>query len=277
MNQPPDFSGELVINEPDCEPIKPRATPSPRDSIAHLLPTEFRDIASREGAVDILEVRGRNFAGVNYERIIIDGDAAIFRAHHNQCTFHFLYGWKNHLWWQLLDYGRQTWPQWFLPKEFVVKLPSVVSDSALKRETECYRRLRQCQGRWIPRCYGNALFACKTVLLLQYIEGVDLARWLREKKEIHRAATIVEDLGKIVSKLTKEDVSIDGRLENWIIGKSTVVRVDFGEQHLLKPDGERSILEGENKEQLEIILNKMHDIIGYGVTDTVERDDSMGD
>ena len=152
----------------------------------------------------------------------------------------YSYGRRQSCWWRCLDCARERYPEWFLPRNFVIKVYELPEDDDDMRpdlraalEVEAYRKLASFQGRGVPRCYGAFLFQYRAALLLQYIDGITLSGWLASNK---RAATELDqtDIRAIASNimglnqaLTSCGVKGDIKADNFILEGGTVWILDF--------------------------------------------------
>ena len=191
-----------------------------------------------------------------------DSRRHVYYMSHRANTLDWLYrfgGSQSH-WWRILDLARERYPEWFLPRTFVLKIyeSGEYSDDMepslrASNEFKAYKKLERYQGRGVPRCYGSVMVRFCPALLLQYLDGVTLDEWLSLNEStttvsVPLVSTAQESLlgydsetdtqrikissmaGKI-AELTRMlnacGVKGDFKVDNFICRKSTVIMLDF--------------------------------------------------
>ncbi len=126
----------------------------------------------------------------------------VYRMSHDAFTFDDLYRLKNKesRLWKILDWFRESLPGWFLPRDFVMKLPAS-SESKSSIEAHAYEKMKMLQGRGIPRFYGVCNYSNSPAILLQYVDGYLFGDFsgkgrhdiLRYDEEIMTCEKLIED------------------------------------------------------------------------------------
>lgn len=180
----------------------------------------------------------------------------VYHMSHDSFTLDGLYklSGDRSLWWKLLDSFRICYPEWFLPRNFVLKVYEVDPSKGQMRpeerifnEVEAYKRLERVQGRGVPRCYGLTIFQYRLALLLQYIDGVTLEvriilyqsikitkvsvdiKGQDQKKtdQESKAASISGSIAKVVSMLTSYGIKGDIKADNIVCNGDRITILDF--------------------------------------------------
>jgi hypothetical protein len=178
----------------------------------------------------------------------------------NTLDWLFNFGGSQSRWWRFLDLARGRYPEWFLPRTFVLKIyePGENNDDMrpslrASNEFEAYKKLERYQGRGVPRCYGSVMVRYCPALLLQYMDGVTLDEWFSLNKStttvsVPSVSTAQESLVGYDSDTDRQRIEIlsmagkiaeltrmlnacgvkgDFKVDNIICGKSTVSMLDF--------------------------------------------------
>lgn len=81
------------------------------------------------------------------------------------------------------SWAKTRWPEWFLPRDIILKKRKENWDEEFENETRMYTRLRKLQGTVIPVCYGLVVVSCGNqqpepvpALVLSDIGGYELYR-----------------------------------------------------------------------------------------------------
>ncbi|KAM7182892.1 hypothetical protein V8F33_013944 [Rhypophila sp. PSN 637] len=81
------------------------------------------------------------------------------------------------------SWAKTRWPEWFLPRDIILKKRKENWDEEFENETRMYTRLRELQGTVIPVCYGLVVVFCGNrqpepvpALVLSDVGGYELYR-----------------------------------------------------------------------------------------------------
>lgn len=144
---------------------------------------------------------------VGHRRLYVQGSPFgehphVYRMCHDVFTLDNLYrlGHKDSRLWKILDWYRESLPGWFLPRDFVMKIPaSTLYEPSI--EAHAYEKMKMLQGRGIPRFYGMCNYNDSPAILIQYIDGYLFGELggkgrlerLRYREEIRTCEKVIED------------------------------------------------------------------------------------
>ncbi|KAL1848337.1 hypothetical protein VTK73DRAFT_10140 [Phialemonium thermophilum] len=139
----------------------------------------------------------------------------------------------------LLPSLRTAVPEWFLPRDIVLKRKKYGWDEEFETELQTYEKLRPVQGRVVPVFYGRVDYQGAPAIVLSDVGGVCLAEPAGAVLEpealgplLHLAQSVLADLGVLHDDIKLDNFRLaDSGDQIWIVDLERVV-TDLDEEDL---------------------------------------------
>ncbi|POR37630.1 Lipopolysaccharide core heptose(II) kinase RfaY [Tolypocladium paradoxum] len=120
---------------------------------------------------------------------------------------------------------RAAFPEWFLPRDVILKSEKEKNKELFDTEVQAYKQLAALQGVVVPRCYGSVAYKGLRSLLLQDIAGVSLAEPAGLTLSLPELSILLQECHR---ELHSHDVHQDDpQLGNFLLVGGKLVAIDF--------------------------------------------------
>ncbi|KAK3298567.1 uncharacterized protein B0H64DRAFT_385520 [Chaetomium fimeti] len=136
----------------------------------------------------------------------------VLRLHIHRTPFDdFLYSIFSRLPLVVLIFLTPVFPQWALPRTFILKEQKPDWDEEFENEKRMYARLRTLQGSVIPICFGEASVEGRRALVLSDVGRITLCDPPSLERDRDEMANMIDDAFRAITKLGVEhgDIKLD--------------------------------------------------------------------